>query len=451
MGDHLGRYATGIGLLVLAIAIRVALNPWLPGTLTHPTVFIAVLLTAWYCGQGPALLNVVLGYWGIEYFLHTPLQEGWVSPHLAARLALYGGLNAVVLLFVARHRGEHERLERAVAQQEEVERALRSGEERYRSFVEASAQVVWTTSATGEVVMDIPAWQAYTGQSAEEARGFGWLNAIRPEDRSRVVDSWRRASESRSLYEVEYLVKRHDGCWRHVLARGVPIKEADGSVREYIGTCIDISGRKQAEEELRRSEEQLRVATLAGEIGVWSWQPRTSSVIVSANWRRLFGVAENVAVTLETWRDALHPDDRERSVSELTAASEHDREFNTEYRVVRPDGTVRWVVDRGRAWYDDVGHPIGMAGVNVDITERKCLEERLRAAMISAEHAKAVAEHANRAKDDFLAVLSHELRTPLTPVLAAVQLMQLKSHLTQEIGSSTGRSPWSGSRWMCAL
>jgi PAS domain S-box-containing protein len=435
MGDRLRRYATGIGLLVLAISIRVALHPWLLGTLTHPTVFIAVLLTAWYCGKGPAILNIVLGYLGIAYFLKTPFQEGWLGPHLAASVALYGGLNAVILLFVARHRGEHERLETAMARQEEVERALRRSEERYRSFVEASAQIVWTTSATGEVLMDIPAWQAYTGQSAQEARGFGWLNAIRLEDRSRVVDSWRSASESRSLYEVEYLLKRHDGCWRHVLARGVPIKNSDGSVREYIGTCIDITDRRQAEEELRRSEEQLRVATLAAEIGVWSWIPGTSDVIVSANWRHLFGVDDDVAVTLKTWRDALHPDDRERAANELTAASEQHREFNTEYRVVRPDGTVRWVVDRGRAWYDEAGSPRGMAGVNVDITERKLLEDRLRSATISAEHAKTVAEHANRAKDDFLAVLSHELRTPLTPVLAAVQLMQLKPHLNREIGT----------------
>jgi signal transduction histidine kinase/CheY-like chemotaxis protein len=122
-------------------------------------------------------------------------------------------------------------------------------------------------------------------------------------------------------------------------------------------------------------------------------------------------------------------------VSELNAASEQHREFNTDYRVVRRDGTTHWMVDRGRAWYDESGQPMGMAGVNVDITERKRLEDRLRSAMISAEHAKNAAEQAGRAKDEFLAVLSHELRTPLTPVFAAVQLIQLKAHLNEELST----------------
>ena len=124
-------------------------------------------------------------------------------------------------------------------------------------------------------------------------------------------------------------------------------------------------------ESLQKSEERLNLASLAAGIGVWSWTPGTSHVIVSANWRSLFGISEEDEVTLETWRDALHPDDREYTVSELNAASEQHREFDVEYRVVSQDGTVRWIVDRGRALYDEKGSPVSMAGVNVDITERK--------------------------------------------------------------------------------
>ena len=122
-------------------------------------------------------------------------------------------------------------------------------------------------------------------------------------------------------------------------------------------------------ESLRKSELLLNSASLAAGIGVWSWTPGTSHVIVSANWRSLFGIPEEDEVTFEIWRDALHPDDREHAVNELNAASEQHREFDVEYRVVSPDGTVRWIVDRGRALYDEKGCPVSMAGVNVDITE----------------------------------------------------------------------------------
>ena len=129
---------------------------------------------------------------------------------------------------------------------------------------------------------------------------------------------------------------------------------------------------------LRKSEERLNLASLAAGIGVWSWTPGTSHLIVSANWRSLFGIPEEDEVTFETWRDALHPDDREYAVNELSAASEQHREMDVEYRVVSPDGTVRWIVDRGRAFYDEMGRPVSMAGVNVDITERKLNEKSTR-------------------------------------------------------------------------
>ena len=124
-------------------------------------------------------------------------------------------------------------------------------------------------------------------------------------------------------------------------------------------------------ESLRKNEERFTFASLAAGIGVWSWTPGTSHVIVCANWRSLFGVPEEDEVTFETWCDALHPADREFAVSELNAAREQYREYNVEYRVVRQDGTVRWISDRGRACYDEKGRPVSMGGINVDITERK--------------------------------------------------------------------------------
>jgi len=107
----------------------------------------------------------------------------------------------------------------------------------------------------------MPSWRAYTGQSAEEVKGFGWLDAVHPDDRSRAIAAWTRAIGTKSAYDAEFRIRRHDGAYRDFLARGVSVLHDDGSVREWVGYCTDITDLKQAREERKRAEqEQQRMA-----------------------------------------------------------------------------------------------------------------------------------------------------------------------------------------------
>ncbi len=144
-----------------------------------------------------------------------------------------------------------------VTERVRAEQALRQSAERYRSLVIATAQIVWTTNPQGEVVEDIPSWREYTGQSEQEAKGWGWINAVHPDDRERTAEIWTRAVATRSLYQVDYRVRRRDGEYRYVSVRGTPVLEADGTIREWVGTCTDVTERKQAEEEILKLNEEL--------------------------------------------------------------------------------------------------------------------------------------------------------------------------------------------------
>src|SRR6478672_10765449 len=128
-----------------------------------------------------------------------------------------------------------------------IQVALRKSEERYRSLVEATSQIIWHTNPEGEFVTEQLRWSAFTGQSFTELRGWGWLDAVHPEDQAHTAAVWSAAVTTCQLYEMEHRLRRHDGEYRYMSVRAVPVLEPDGSIREWIGMHSDISARKQLE------------------------------------------------------------------------------------------------------------------------------------------------------------------------------------------------------------
>lgn len=145
-----------------------------------------------------------------------------------------------------------------ITQHKESQIAIRHNEERYRSLISAISQVVWVVPPDGNVVNDNLSWRDFTGQTLEEFLGWGWLEVIHPDDRQGAGKAWEIAVKTHTKYEVEYRLRRHDGEYRQMQVRGVPVLEADGSVREWIGICNDIHERKQAEVALYESNMLLR-------------------------------------------------------------------------------------------------------------------------------------------------------------------------------------------------
>jgi PAS domain S-box-containing protein len=141
-----------------------------------------------------------------------------------------------------------------------AEEALRQGEERFRSLIEATVAIVWNTPASGDFESEQPGWSAFTGQTFDQLRGLGWLDAVHPDDRANTARTWSAAVASRSLYQVEHRLRRHDGEYRHMLVRAVPILARGGGIREWVGVHTDIDAEKQAEAAMREAKEAAEVA-----------------------------------------------------------------------------------------------------------------------------------------------------------------------------------------------
>ena len=145
---------------------------------------------------------------------------------------------------------------RDISDRKQAEDALRLSEQRYRSLIAATAQLVWMTDADGKPIAPTD-WMAYTGQGLEEATN-NWFSAIHPDDRDLTLQAWMRAVETKNLYEVEHRLRAADGSYRHFWVRAVPVLATDGSIREWVGTHTDISDRVQVLEALKQSAAQYR-------------------------------------------------------------------------------------------------------------------------------------------------------------------------------------------------
>jgi PAS domain S-box-containing protein len=138
---------------------------------------------------------------------------------------------------------------------------LRSSQERYRSLVQAGAQVVWVTTPAGEIAEDSPEWRWITGQTIEEYRREGWLAVIHPDDRERIEQDWRDSLRGGKAFEGRYRVRTKHGNYRHYDVRAVAV-ERDGKIIEWVGASTDVTGQREAEEMRGRLTEQLSAAAL---------------------------------------------------------------------------------------------------------------------------------------------------------------------------------------------
>jgi PAS domain S-box-containing protein len=355
---------------------------------------------------GPALVRDLLAgrVAAIEDLASDPRTEGegarfFASLGAAATIAVpvvQGGRTAAVLVVqhdAPRHWSPEEvdvacevaGRTRHAAERSRTARALRASEARFRALVDASAQIVWTTDAAGRISEDSPSWREFTGQNPEEWHGGRWMEAIHPEDAPRVAREWADAVAARKPYSAEYRLRHaaSGDTWRMTSARAVPLRSADGAVREWVGMNADISDLHRAGEALRRLNATLeqRVAEQTLERDrIWRSSqdafvvaaPDGTCLSVSPAYERLLGWTEEEVLST-TFLARVHPDDAERARAELRKLAEGRPSQGFEVRKRHKQGGWRWIA--WRAALDD-GRIYAVAR---DVTVEKARAEEVAA------------------------------------------------------------------------
>ncbi len=360
-----------------------------------------------------------------------------------------------------------------------ADEALRRSEERYRSLIEATTSIIWTCSDTGAFEVDQPSWTRFTGQPFAALRGWGWLDAVHPEDRARTRAAWDEAvAGAAGRYETTYRLRRHDGVWRFVEVRATRVLEPDGRTREWVGIDVDVTDKREAEARLaevtRASVERHRFladagAALGSSLDYDEMLTAVGRLVVPylADWCFVEAVEEDgtfrrvsvahadpadAALAAEARRFSLHarpetsramreglpggapifwPDLDDDDLPRLATSEAHLRTM----RAIGPRSVIS-VPLRAR------GRTVGAltlaatrSGRRYTAADLETAQELAARTALAAENARlfraaqeaaARAEAANRAKDEFLAMLGHELRNPLAPIATALDVIRMK-------------------------
>jgi len=272
-----------------------------------------------------------------------------------------------------------------------------------------------------------PAYEQIWGATLESAyrNPMSWSDAIHPDDKEQAGLLATRQLQG-ELVVSEYRI-RTPGGEKWIRSRCSPILDEAGELLRIAGLAEEITAQKHYEALLKRTADRLELAVRAGGVGIFEYDLVNGNAVWDEQMFRLYGVPNEkfgARSASEVWQAAVHPEDRQRAEDTLGAALRCEKEFDSEYRLVWPDGSVHSIRTSAFIERDASAKAVKMVGTTWDITSQKHYEEELI-------HAREEADAANRAKGEFLANMSHEIRTPMNGVVGMTELL-LDSDLTPE-------------------
>ncbi len=274
-------------------------------------------------------------------------------------------------------------INRDVTERKRAEEALRQSEEQFRTLANAIPQLCWMAKGDGWIFWYNERWYQYTGTTPQDMEGWGWQAVHDPNVLPAVLARWQESIASGQPFDMIFPLRGADGGFRHFLTRVMPVHDGEGKIVRWFGTNTDVTEERRAEEALREASEQRRLALESAQMGSWDYRFDTGQMFWDERARRTFGVASGGQIEFEAMIARIHEDDRPaiKDAVQRAIAGANDGAYHREYRVQWPDGSVRWVASHGRALFEGEGEQrraVRFIGVNMDITDRKNADERLR-------------------------------------------------------------------------
>jgi PAS domain S-box-containing protein len=409
----ISRYAIAVSSVAIAIVVAEILTRLLHTEPIASSMLCAVIFAAWF-GFGPGLLAIAASLFAFHYYLVPPINSFALKHDIFAvdiaevpRLTLFSITSLFVNFISWAQRSAKEAALRAEAKAAQAEREI-------RLVADTIPALVWSALPDGAVEYFNQRWLTYTGLTLEQARGWGFIDAYHPEDRTSVRNltsvGISHAASANDL-KTEARLRGVDGKYRWFLGRAMALRDEAGNIVRWYGTAIDIEDRKRAEDALRRSEAYLAEAQRLSATGSFGWRVTSGDVVWSEETYRIFGFDQAVKPTMDLVLQRVHPDDRELFRHELNRVAEGNHDFDVEHRLLMPNGLVKYFHVRSHRVKSESGDE-EIVGAVMDITAARDAREALHAAQAELAHVNRVTTMGQLA-----ASISHEINQPITAVV----------------------------------
>jgi two-component system, cell cycle sensor histidine kinase and response regulator CckA len=281
-----------------------------------------------------------------------------------------------------------------ITERKRAEAALSESEERFRDLADTAPVLIWVSGPDKLCTFFNKPWLDFTGRTMEEEFGNGWATSVHPDDLKRCLVTYSSSFNARRSFKMEYRMRRADGVFRWLLDSGIP-RYRDGEFTGYLGSCIDVTEQKMIEERLRASEVRLMEAQRLANVGSWEMDLNTERIYWSDEMFRIFGRAGDAPANQAELLMHIHPEDHQ-------ALSHCDQQLlskrgpvEAEYRILRPDGEVRFVRSIVEAIRNGEGAPVRIVGAMHDTTGQVQARELLRESEERLKNAERIAHIGN--------------------------------------------------------